>query len=98
MTKAELVERAAQATGLTKRDTGAAVDAFIRAVADALAEGKNIEIRGFGCFKLKQRKGRKARNPRTGDEVFVDPRTVPVFQVSREIKGRVGTLKVKDHK
>ena len=68
MTKADLVEQVADAVGprVTKRDCGLVVDAFLDAVKDALARGHNIEIRGFGTFKLRHRKARTARNPQNG--------------------------------
>jgi len=55
-------------------------------VENALKEGKNIEIRGFGSFKVKKRKGRVARNPRTGEQVMVPEHWVPLFKVSKEVK------------
>ncbi len=89
MTKADIVDRIATGTGLTKVDTEAVVDGFILTVIDALKEGKNIEIRGFGSFKVKKRKGRVARNPRTGQQVMVDEHWVPIFKVSKEVKQAV---------
>lgn len=86
MTKADIVDRIATGTGLTKVDTEAVVDGFILTVIDAMKEGKNIEIRGFGSFKVKKRKGRVARNPRTGEQVMVDEHWVPLFKVSKEVK------------
>ncbi len=86
MTKADLVETVAGKTGLTKTDVAAVVDNFLDAIKDALESGNNIEIRGFGTFKVKVRKARKARNPRTGDEVPVPDRKVPVFKPSNEFK------------
>jgi integration host factor beta subunit len=86
MTKADLVEQIADATGLTKKDTAVVVDGFLEAVKQALAQEKNIEIRGFGSFKVKKRKARKARNPRTGDPVQVPSRHVPTFKPSKELK------------
>ncbi|CAN5886937.1 HU family DNA-binding protein [soil metagenome] len=86
MTKADLVEQIAEATGLTKKDTAVVVDGFLEAVKQALARGSNIEIRGFGSFKVKRRKARKARNPRTGDAVYVAGRLVPTFKPSKELK------------
>ncbi|HVN49418.1 MAG TPA: HU family DNA-binding protein [Bacteroidota bacterium] len=86
MTKADIVDVIASATGLTKVDTEAVVDGFIYTVIDAMKEGKNIEIRGFGSFKIKHRKGRMARNPRTGEQVMVEDRIVPTFKVSKEMK------------
>jgi DNA-binding protein HU-beta len=86
VTKADIVDVIASATGLTKVETEAVVDGFIMTVVDAMKEGKNIEIRGFGSFKVKHRKGRMARNPRTGEQVMVEDRIVPTFKVSKEMK------------
>ncbi len=89
MTEANIVDTIASATGLTKVETEAVVDGFIWTVIGALKEGKNIEIRGFGSFKVKKRKGRIARNPRTGEQVQVDEHFVPVFKVSKDLKNLV---------
>lgn len=89
MTKADIVDTIATGTGLTKVDTEAVVDGFILTVINALKEGKNIEIRGFGSFKVKKRKGRIARNPRTGEQVMVEEHWVPLFKVSKEVKTAV---------
>ncbi|MBU1299097.1 MAG: integration host factor subunit beta [Bacteroidetes bacterium] len=86
MTKADIVDVIASATGLTKVETEAVVDGFISTVINALKDGKNIEIRGFGSYKVKKRKGRIARNPRTGEQVIVDEHFVPLFKVSKELK------------
>ena len=91
MTKADIVDVIASATGLTKVETEAVVDGFISTVINTLKEGKNIEIRGFGSFKVKKRKGRIARNPRTGEQVRVDEHFVPLFKVSKELKTLVNT-------
>ena len=89
MTKADLVEQVAEKTGLTRTDVAATVDAFLDAVKRSLENGSNIEIRGFGTFKIKPRKARKARNPRTGDVVPVPDRKIPVFKPSNEFKNLV---------
>ena len=86
MTKADIVDVIASATGLTKVETEAVVDGFISTVINALKDGRNIEIRGFGSFKVKKRKGRIARNPRTGEQVMVDEHFVPLFKVSKDLK------------
>ncbi len=91
MTKADIVDVIASATGLTKVETEAVVDGFISTVINTLKEGRNIEIRGFGSFKVKKRKGRIARNPRTGEQVKVDEHFVPLFKVSKELKALVNT-------
>ena len=91
MTKADLVEEVAEAIGSggTKRDCALIVDGFLGAVKKALASGENIEIRGFGTFKVRHRKSRKARNPRTGESVQVPARRVPVFKPSKQLRDRV---------
>jgi DNA-binding protein HU-beta len=86
LTKADIVDTIATATGLTKVETEAVVDGFISTVINALRDGRNIEIRGFGSFKVKKRKGRIARNPRTGEQVMVNEHWVPLFKVSKEVK------------
>jgi DNA-binding protein HU-beta len=86
LTKADIVDVIAAATGLTKVETEAVVDGFISTVIDAMKAGKNIEIRGFGSFKVKKRKGRMARNPRTGEQVKVGEHFVPIFKVSKDLK------------
>jgi len=92
MTKAEIVEDIASKTGLTKKDVATAMDMFLESISKALSEGKHYEIRGFGTFKVKNRKSRMARNPRTGDSVPVPDRKVPVFKVSKELKDLVANV------
>lgn len=96
MTKADLVEQVADAIGpgVTKKDCALVVDAFLNAVKRALGNGENIEIRGFGTFKVRKRKSRMARNPRTGEPVKVPARYVPVFKASKHVRDRVEKLEL----
>lgn len=100
MTKADLVEnvtaRIARTAGptISKKDCARVVDAFLDAIKDALQEQKNIEVRGFGTFKIRQRKTRMARNPRTGSPVEVSARPVPVFKPSKELRAMVAGLDI----
>lgn len=91
MTKADLVEQVADAIGpgITKKDCALVVDGLLNAIKNALSEHQNIEIRGFGTFKVRQRKSRMARNPRTGDPVEVPARAVPVFKPSKDLRSLV---------
>jgi nucleoid DNA-binding protein len=89
MTKQDIVEDIALRTGLTKKEVAEAVELFLKNIGQALAEGQHLEIRGFGTFKVKHRKARMARNPRTGEAVPVPERKVPVFKVSKMLKDRV---------
>jgi len=92
MTKADLVEQVAEAIGpgITKKDCALVVDGLLNAIKNALAKHEHIEIRGFGTFKVRERKTRMARNPRTGDPVKVPSRMVPVFKPSKEMRVQVG--------
>ena len=95
MTKADLVERVTEQISRTagpmisKKDCARVVDAFLEAIKEALQNQKNIEVRGFGTFKIRHRKTRMARNPRTGDPVKVPQRAVPVFKPSKHLRNKV---------
>lgn len=89
MTKADIVEKVADGTGLTKLETEAIVEGFLNTVIQSLREGKGIEIRGFGSYKVKKKASRFARNPRTGEKVYVEEHYVPVFKFSKDFKAAV---------
>jgi integration host factor subunit beta len=102
MTKADLVERVTDSIAKTagpmisKKDCARVVDSFLEAIKDALREQKNIEVRGFGTFKIRQRKTRMARNPRTGAPVEVSARPVPVFKPSKELRAMVADVDISE--
>ena len=85
MTKADIVELIAEKTGFTVKDTKIVLEQFLEEVKDCLVEGKHLEIRGFGTFRVKNHRARKARNPKTGEEVVVPARNKAVFKVSNEL-------------
>lgn len=89
MNKADIIDRIATGTGLTKIETEAVVNGFIHTVIDAMKEGHSIELRGFGTFKIQHRAPRTARNPRTNEELQVPARHVPVFKPSKDFRGEV---------
>jgi nucleoid DNA-binding protein len=89
MTKAQIVDQIADATGLTKIETEAVVDGFMHTVIEAVVDGEGVELRGFGSFRAQQRAARTARNPRTNEPVPVEARTLPVFRPAAEFKRRV---------
>lgn len=89
MTKADIVEIISANTGLTKIETEAVVNGFLHTVIDSMKEGKNIELRGFGSFKVVKRARRIARNPKTNEEVIVPEQFVPVLKVSKDFKKAV---------
>jgi len=89
MTKAELVEEVTQLGDLTRRDGEVIVDTIFDAVIGALKQGDKIEIRGFGSFRIRQRKPRIGRNPKTGAKVDVPAKRVPYFKPSKELRDLV---------
>ncbi|MFC1552366.1 HU family DNA-binding protein [Candidatus Latescibacterota bacterium] len=86
MTKADIIARVAAQTGLSKVDVREVVEGFLDSVKHALKSEDPLEIRGFGTFNVVERAPRTARNPRTGEEVKIPARKLPVFKPSREIK------------
>lgn len=86
MTKADIVDKVAAGTGLTKLETEAIIEGFFKTVIESLKEGKGIEIRGFGSYKVKKKNARQARNPKTGAQVFVPDHYVPTFKFSKDFK------------
>jgi len=86
MTKAHIVSKITEATGISKKETEIVVEGFISVIIDAMSKNDTIEIRGFGTFKNKVREARKARNPKTGDVVELKKRYVPYLKISKEFK------------
>ncbi len=86
MTKAELTERIAEATGLTRIETEAVIEGFMICVREALVEGNRVDLRGFGAFQVQHRAERSARNPVTGKEIAIPARYAPVFKPARELR------------
>ena len=89
MTKADLVEEVAQLGDLTRRDGEVIVETIFESVIHALQSGDKIEIRGFGSFRIRQRKPRTGRNPKTGAKVDVPAKRVPYFKPSKELRDLV---------
>ncbi len=89
MTKADIVEIITLSTGISKTETEAVVNGFLDTVIESLKEGKNIELRGFGSFKVVKRAQRVARNPKTNQEVIVPEQYVPVLKMSKDFKKTV---------
>ncbi len=96
MTRSELIElMASQQTQLSAKDVELAVKLMIDHMAETLAGGERIEIRGFGSFSLHYREPRRGRNPKTGDSVELDGKHVPHFKAGKELRERVNrSLKV----
>jgi nucleoid DNA-binding protein len=92
VTKKEIVKDISEQLGLTQLKTKEIVQKTFDAIVDTLLREKRIELRNFGVFEVKQRKARKARNPRTGERVDVEPKNVVTFKPGKEMEERVRNL------
>lgn len=89
VTKTELVDTVASKAGLSKKDAGAAVDAFFSGIAEALQKGEKVQLVGFGTFEVRERAARTGRNPQTGEEISIAARSVPAFKPGKLLKDAV---------
>ncbi len=86
MTKAELVEKVSAQINLTKKQTEVVVNTVFQSITESLAEGKKVELRGFGSFRVRSRNARIGRNPKSGDRVDVPAKRVPFFKAGKELR------------
>jgi integration host factor subunit beta len=90
MTKSELITHVAERLPyLTHRDARIIVDTIFDSMVDALAQGEGIEIRGFGSFKVKDRRAREGRNPKTRESVHIPATKWPHFKIGKELYERI---------
>jgi len=90
MLRSELIARLAEENpDLKSEDLERVVGVILDEIADALARGDRVELRGFGAFSVRQRKARTGRNPRTGETVTVEAKAVPFFRPGKELRARV---------
>lgn len=92
MTKKEIVKTISDEIGMTQLKTKEIVQKTFHAIVETLVEERRIELRNFGVFEVRERKPRKARNPRTGDKVFVPAKYVVTFKPGKEMEERVKQL------
>jgi integration host factor subunit beta len=91
MTKAELVEEVARVSELTKKHSEVIVNTVFDSIIEALRKDEKIELRGFGSFRIRQRRSRQGRNPKTGDKVDVPAKRIPYFKPGKELKELINT-------
>jgi DNA-binding protein HU-beta len=92
MTKADLVARIADESGINKATAERALNSFVNAVTDALAKGEKITLVGFGTFSLVERAQREGRNPRTGEAITIQASKVVKFKAGSKLKDSIGGL------
>lgn len=89
VTRADLAEAVYQEVGLSRNESADLVEQVLGAIADTLVEGDTVKISSFGSFLVRQKGGRVGRNPKTGEEVPIEPRRVLVFRPSQVMKERI---------
>ena len=89
MNKLEIVETLKTEAGLTKNEATVVVNLFFDEMANALANGDRVEIRGFCSFYVKEYKSYTGRNPKSGEQVEIKPKKLPFFKCGKELKERV---------
>ena len=89
MIKQDIVDSVSEKTGLTKLEVEAVINTSFKEIIMTLSKNEKIELRGFGTFSVKHRLPKKARNPKTGDPIFLPERYVPVFKPSKLMKKTV---------
>ena len=89
VTRAQLSEAVYQEVGLSRNESADLVEAVIREISDSLVRGNSVKISSFGSFLLRKKGGRMGRNPKTGEEVPIEPRRVLVFRPSHVLKERI---------
>ena len=88
MTKAELVAKVASQINLTKKQTEVVVNTVFHSITESLSQGKKVELRGFGSFRIRERNPRTGRNPKSGVKVDVPAKKVPFFKAGKELRER----------
>jgi integration host factor subunit alpha len=86
MTKADIIAHVYEKLGFSKRESSNTVEYFFDIVKNCLTGGENVKVSGLGNFTVRRKKARKGRNPQTGDEIEISPRTVLSFRLSQVLK------------
>lgn len=86
MTKQHIVDTVSEATGLSKVETEAVMNGIMATIIESLSENNRVELRGFGTFVVKHRQPKKARNPGTGEAIYLPERFVPTFKPSKRMR------------
>lgn len=91
MTKTDLIQALADQMSLSVKDAKSIVDTIIGTMVDALAEGRGVELRGFGSFQVREYEGYTVRNPKSGELIKVAPKKLPFFKVGKDLRDRINS-------
>lgn len=91
MNKSELIEALAQELDMTTRQSASILNTLLETMMEAMERGDDIEIRGFGSFKVKEYKPYVGRNPKSGQQISIKPKNLPFFKVGKELKELVNS-------
>jgi len=86
MTKADLVEEIFERIGLSKKEAQEIIEILFDTMKQTFVEGESVKLSGFGTFNVRQKKARRGRNPKTGDDLEITPRRVITFRASNQLK------------
>jgi integration host factor subunit beta len=89
LTKADLSKHLIDKLEIPKKDADALVSSFLESIKESLHKGQGVELRGFGSFRLRDRKARQGRNPRTGHSIQVPPKRVVYFKLGKELRSKL---------
>jgi len=89
MNKSDLIQKLADKEGIKEKEASEIVNIFFDGFTNTLKKGERVEIRGFGCFSVREYDPYLGKNPKTGERVKVGPKKLPYFKVGKELKGRV---------
>lgn len=91
LTRADLADAIHRDIGVSRQESAHLVEAVLDMISDTLVQGETVKLSSFGSFQLREKNGRVGRNPKTGQEVPIDPRRVLVFKPSQVLKERIDT-------
>ena len=89
VTRADLSEAVYEEVGLSRNESADLVESILQEISDCLVDGENVKISSFGSFVLRSKNGRIGRNPKTGEEVPIEPRRVLTFRPSQVLRERI---------
>lgn len=86
MTKAEIINKVSELTGMSRKDAIEALEIFLSAIKEGLKQGEKVSLVGFGTFYVKHKRSRNGRNPRTGEQIQIPPKQIATFKPGKAFR------------